>query len=809
MEINTSEEQLNSQNNIQIESNHQDTSSNKPKQKYKTNFRLYSQYNNIDLGITSQNYSDISYIKPEEIKNYLKPDSNHGLTGLKNIGNSSYINSILQILSNTPELMFYYISGLYKKDIKIPQVKKKGYVPGKLSDEFANILNKMWLENKKVVNPQDIKYAIADLNYAFNNNNQQDSSEFLLSLLNSLHDEINREKINSGSLFYEPPKGEDESDITASQRFWNLFKRKNNSIIIDLFYGQIKNTTKCLTCGHISTTFEIFNILPIEIPILKKINVLLVPSNNIKKTIKLTLFISSTALFIDLGVYIKQYINSGFENFRIILVNYTTTNAKFVKMSENIFNTAKKGMILVQEINNTLDEENNLDEIDDKDMNNNPEEENSTDIGENFPFITSIKYKNFEDLGGIIDTNFKSYPRVFTMGPYTKIRGLRIKIFGYLCKYYPLPESVINLLKKNNSEYKSLNEIINSYEKDKIDIDEIELNDIYYKQYNIIFNEKYQKNNNIDDNTKKDSENYLKNFPFKCYLISSNSENDKLFFSNNNEENQASFKDSQKINDLINLVRSKSKLTIYITNDSYIKSFNEISIIQSVKDNSENKTPTLNDALIHFSLNEKLEKENDYFCPNCKRNVNAYHKSEIFYAPPYLIFSIKRFERKYLSKTKVQLLKINSELNYNIDFINLEKYITGPKDVHKIYNLYAVNQHSGSNEGGHYNTACKNFGKWYMFDDHAVFPCDDDMICVPEGYILFYRKNKDFKKIEKQKNKNIYLEFYKKIRDGENKVESNEVKNKEKKVEKDLKEVGEESEEDNENDNEEDDNAEN
>ena len=125
MEINTSEEQLNSQNNIQIESNHQDTSSNKPKQKYKTNFRLYSQYNNIDLGITSQNYSDISYIKPEEIKNYLKPDSNHGLTGLKNIGNSSYINSILQILSNTPELMLYYISGLYKKDIKIPQVKKK------------------------------------------------------------------------------------------------------------------------------------------------------------------------------------------------------------------------------------------------------------------------------------------------------------------------------------------------------------------------------------------------------------------------------------------------------------------------------------------------------------------------------------------------------------------------------------------------------------------------------------------------------------------------------------------------------------
>ena len=425
-------------------------------------------------------------------------------------------------------------------------------------------------------------------------------------------------------------------------------------------------------------------------------------------------------------------------------------------------------------------------------------------MGDNFPFITSIKYKNFGDLGGIIDTNFKSYPRVFTMGPYTKIRGLRIKIFGYLCKYYPLPESVVNLLKKNNNDYKTLEEIINTYEKDKIDIDEIELNDIYYKQYNIIFNENYQKSMQIDEKAKKDIEIYLNNFPFKCYLLSSNSQNDKLFFSNNNTENQTSFKDTQKINDIISLIRSKYKLTLYITKEEYIKPFNEICVIQSIKDNSETKIPTLNDALIHFSLHEKLEKENEYFCPNCKKNVNAYHKSEIFYAPPYLIFSIKRFQRKYLSKTKVQLLKINSEFKYNIDYINLESHITGPKDPQKIYNLYAVNQHSGSNEGGHYNSACKNFGKWYMFDDHAVFPCDDDMICVPEGYLLFYRKIKDYKKIEKQKNENIYLEFYKKVNKGEKLDDNNNNEKKEEKIlEEDIKEIGEESEEGNENEDEE------
>ena len=791
-------EKKESQNEIKTEQIDQPSN----KKKYKTNFRLYSQYNNnIDLGITSKNYADISYIKAEEIKNYLKSSSNHGLTGLKNIGNSSYINSIIQCLSNTPELMYYYISGLYKKDIKIKEIKKKGYVPGKLSEEFSNLLCKMWIDDKKVVNPKEIKYAIADLNYEFNNNNQQDSSEFLIFLLNYLHEEINREQIKTGNLFYEPPKGETESDITASQRFWNLFRRKNNSIIIDLFYGQIKNTTRCLSCGNSVTSFEVFNILPIEIPTLKKINILLVPSNNIKRTIKLTLFISSSALFIDLGIYIKQYINSGFENFRILLVNYNTTNAKFVKMSENIFNTAKKGTILVQEISNTLEEENNYEENDDinEENKNENEEEFSAEIGDNFPFITSIKYKNFDDLGGIIDTNFKSYPRVFTMGPFTKIRGLRIKIFGFLCKYYPIPDSVTLLIKKYNKEYKTLKEIINYYEKDKIDIDEIELNDIYYKQYNVIFNEKYQKNMNIDENIKKDIEIYLNNFPFKCYLISSKSENNKLFFSNNNKENQDSFKDNQKINDIIDLIRNKYKLTIYITKEEFIKPFNEISVIESIKDNLDIKIPTLNDALIHFSLHEKLEKENEYFCSNCKRNVNAYHKSEIFYSPPYLIISIKRFQRKYLSKTKIQLSKINSEFKYDINYINLEPYIKGPKDPQKIYNLYAVNQHSGSNEGGHYNSACKNFGKWYMFDDHAVFPCDDDMICVPEGYILFYRKNKDNKKMENQKNKNIYLECYEK----KNEWERVKDEGKKKGNEEDTKEEGEESEEYNENEEEE------
>ena len=127
---------------------------------------------------------------------------------------------------------------------------------------------------------------------------------------------------------------------------------------------------------------------------------------------------------------------------------------------------------------------------------------------------------------------------------------------------------------------------------------------------------------------------------------------------------------------------------------------------------------------------------------------------------------------------------------FHIDFDN---FVTGPKNPKNIYTLYAVNQHSGSNEGGHYNSACKNFGKWYMYDDHAVFPCDDDMICVPEGYLLFYRKVKDYKKYnENLKKISIYFDFYK--NKDKNEKESVKDEDKENKINEDIKEIEEDSE---------------
>jgi ubiquitin C-terminal hydrolase len=76
--------------------------------------RFFSE--NIDLEFNSYFYCS-RVLEVEQLKNILSKESNHGLTGLKNLSNSCYINTILQCLSHSIELTYYFLSKAYMNDI--------------------------------------------------------------------------------------------------------------------------------------------------------------------------------------------------------------------------------------------------------------------------------------------------------------------------------------------------------------------------------------------------------------------------------------------------------------------------------------------------------------------------------------------------------------------------------------------------------------------------------------------------------------------------------------------------------------------
>lgn len=54
--------------------------------------------------------------------------------------------------------------------------------------------------------------------------------------------------------------------FTVSCQAWENHLRRNRSIVVDLFHGQLRSQVKCKTCGHVSARFDPFNFLSLPLP---------------------------------------------------------------------------------------------------------------------------------------------------------------------------------------------------------------------------------------------------------------------------------------------------------------------------------------------------------------------------------------------------------------------------------------------------------------------------------------------------------------------------------------------------------------
>ena len=82
---------------------------------------ISSEYLDLDFNAS---YYNKRVIEVEKLPTLLTKDSNHGLTGLKNLGNTCYINTIIQCLSHSLELTYYFLAKLYVNEYRIITLRK-------------------------------------------------------------------------------------------------------------------------------------------------------------------------------------------------------------------------------------------------------------------------------------------------------------------------------------------------------------------------------------------------------------------------------------------------------------------------------------------------------------------------------------------------------------------------------------------------------------------------------------------------------------------------------------------------------------
>ena len=181
-----------------------------------------------------------------------------GIKGIKNIGNTCYMNTALQCLSNCVELRNYFLFGNPHKDINKNNIL--GF-KGLVAYGFEYIIKKLWLDKDKVLDITKFKKAMGICNNRFKEFNQQDTHEFINFLIDSLHEDLNR--VNNK--IYIKKEERNLNDEIKSKIEWNNFLRRNQSILIDLFYGLFKSTVTCQECKNTSVDFNTFSSLSLNI----------------------------------------------------------------------------------------------------------------------------------------------------------------------------------------------------------------------------------------------------------------------------------------------------------------------------------------------------------------------------------------------------------------------------------------------------------------------------------------------------------------------------------------------------------------
>ncbi|KAK1397246.1 Ubiquitin carboxyl-terminal hydrolase [Heracleum sosnowskyi] len=631
---------------------------------------------NGNTGVISNTRVDL---QPSAIES--RKGSAMGLTGLLNIGNTCFMNSAIQCLVHTTKFVDYFL-GDFKEDLNFENPLGRN---GKLALAFGDLFRKLWSPGARTVAPNTFKLALANFAPQFSGYSQHDSQEFLAFLLDGLHEDLNRVKCKP---YIEVKDADNVPDNEVADEHWRNHLARNDSIIVDVCQGQFRSKLVCPICKVVSITYDPFMYLSLPLPITSV------------RTMTLTVLSSDgSSMPVPVTVTVPKF-------GRCEDLLQAVSASCSLRDDETLLLTEVFSSRIYCYIDNPADPLLKLRDSDRLVAHRLPKDSSDSSylvvfMHQHQDLPMSTYYAHWKNFG---------IPLVTRMSDISKGSEIREQFLKLLDPFLLSGEDVSvdndNVL-TNSSENLMMNDVISSGTLNGYVNSELEDSD---------------KTNEFDGDL--------------------NANNDFQF---SLKENHSLAVTPIKMDEPLQLFSSCRKLEVLVSWPRKMTNLYDINLLSSLPEiykfsffTKEPQEPiSLYKCLEGFLKEEPLGPEDMWYCPSCKEHREAKKKLDLWRLPEILVVHLKRFSYNRLFKNKLE-----AYVDFPTEDFNLADYaVNRMSEVSQGYVLYAIINHYGGLGGGHYTAYVQQGNdKWYEFDDHRVYPVDEERIKTSAAYVLLYRR---------------------------------------------------------------------